>query len=95
MTHREEMITRIRSEDDNLERQIETLQEEANHQSAGIRQYRYQRVDQLRNRQRDLRARVNQMESHPDDAWDSVKHEAEKLWFELKDIASVAARTFH
>jgi hypothetical protein len=95
MTHREEILTRLRSEDESLERQIDSLEEEANHRSPGIRQYRHQRVDQLRTRQHSLRARVRRVESHPDDAWDEVKHEAEKLWFDLRDVAIVASQTFH
>jgi malate synthase len=95
MSHRHELLDRIRREDESLHYQIETLQREAERIPGGIREFRKQRINQLRAKQEALRTRRHRVERHQDEHWDKVRVEAENLWLDIRDTVKVAENTFH
>ena len=94
MSKSSEMIERLRAEDVTLEARIQRLETEAGHKSLGIRQYRCQRIGQLRQRHYTLRDRVRRIEAHAHE-WDAIRPQAERLYLELREAQVVADRTFH
>jgi predicted nuclease with TOPRIM domain len=90
-----ELIERLQGEEATLHERIERLEREAISAKSGIRQYRHQRVDQLRQRHGHLRERVRRIEAHAQEGWDAIRPEAERLYLELRDAHAIADRTFH
>lgn len=95
MDHREDLLSRIRREEETLHRQIEALQNEAERYPGGIREYRRHRLNQLRAKLETLRGRHRRIEHQRDENWPSVSHEAENLWHDLHDTVIVAEKTFY
>lgn len=81
MSDEAQILQRMRAERDRLERQIEALQLEVESASTGgIREFRRNRIEQLRDKQMHLQQRQELFEHlHP-----AASDEADKLWEEMQ-----------
>jgi len=89
MTSRDEMLAQIRHEDESLTQQLHALPSDtAEDEVRG-------KIEHLRTRHNSLQERIAHVNTHSAEAWDDVKHEAQKIWIDLREIAEVVTQVFH
>ena len=94
MSQREAYVEKVHAQIDLVDARIQELSAKAGNMKADTRIEVQRKVDELRDKRRELDGKLSDLRSASADSWEDVKTGFERAWGELKTSVESAARRF-
>lgn len=94
MSQKDAYVQKLKARLDEWSGEIDSLKVKADEASADAKIEYYEQIEELHNRQEDVRNKLEELEKAGDDAWEDLKAGAESAWDALNQAVSSAMSRF-